>query len=218
MIRPSILLIFLLLVNCRLAFATDDKPYFIVNSQSPDGKFELWVLPIHSPGEASGTVQVRLVKDNRIVSSFDWSGFGVQLTAPEPPFEVLWRKDSKYFAIKYEETRGWVTGAIYGRFDKSHWVEVQMPRDDYDAAVEKLGNVSDFYGKGCDSPTGWNANGALELLFVDRNLFYDHKDMEKEFVVTLKVADEKGQPVKTAKVISVREKTEEEVEKDLHDE
>ena len=40
----------------------------------------------------------------------------------------------------------------------------------------------------------------------------------KDFVVTLKVADEKGQPLKIAKVMSIREKTEEQVEEDLYSE
>jgi hypothetical protein len=56
------------------------------------------------------------------------------------------------------------------------------------------------------------------LEFCSEDILFKDVDAMKEFVVTLKVADEKGEPLKTAKVVSIREKTEEEVEKDLHNE
>ncbi len=73
-------------------------------------------------------------------------------------------------------------------------------------------------GKGWETPKSWLPNGDLELEFGSEDILFKDVDAMKDFVVTLKVADEKDQPSKTAKVIAIREKTEAEVEKDLHNE
>jgi len=137
-------------------------------------------------------------------------------TETEPPFDVLWRTDSKYFAIKWEETRGWMTGTVYGISKDGHWVEVKMPEDKYENAIKKIGGISNLYGKGCDSPVQWLPNGDLDLEFVDRNLVYEHEgDFEKEFVVSLRVEARNGNPLRMAKVVSIRQKSKDEVNKEL---
>lgn len=192
-----------------------EPAYRIDKSMSPSEKLELWVKPFEGEGVASGTAEIREVKTGRILSAFDWSGFGVKLRAPEPPFEIFWRKDSRYFAIRYEEARGWVTGAVYGQARDGRWVEVKLPKDEYAEAIKKRAGVAEFHGKGCESPTGWDSKGNLELLFTDRNLTYGHEDLQKEFVVTLAVAGEKALPLPSAKVLSIREKSQKEVELEL---
>lgn len=193
----------------------DDQPFLVAKSRSPDGKIELWMKPIESEGMAAGTTQIREVNTGKITSTFDWSGFGVRLIAPDPPFEVFWRGDSRYFAITYEESRGWRTGAIYGRNGKGDWVQIKMPNNEYRSAIEKIGGITDFYGKGCDAPKQWLKNGNLQLLFVDRALSYDHEDLEKEFMVELKVAGVDGEPLNTAKIASIKLQSKADTEKEL---
>ena len=153
------------------------------------------------------------VKTQKILSTFNWSGFGVR--ADGTSFVVLWRPDSRYFAIKYEATRGWVTGAIYGWGANRGWGEVKMPSEEYTNTIKKMSGVSELFGKGCESPVGWTKNNNLVLEFVDRNLVYDHEDFEKEFLVTLRVADWKRQPLPMAMIVSIKQKSEEDVEREL---
>lgn len=199
------------------AAVAQDAPFMVANSRSPDGKTEIWIEPIRSEGIAMGTAQIRSVKSQKILSTFEWSGFGDHLSSdnPDPAFTVFWRPDCKFFAIKYEETRGWMTGQIFGVHKNGQWTEVGLPKDDYDDAIKKLAGVSEFYGKGCDVPERWLSNGDLNLDFADRNIIYDHEDMFKEYTVTLGVADQKGQPLLMAKIVSVKQKPEAETEREL---
>jgi hypothetical protein len=137
------------------------------------------------------------------------------LVASDPPFEVFWRKDSRYFAIKYAEARGWVTGAIYGRDSKGRWIEVEIPKEDYVNAIKKMSGVSELLGKGCERPVAWTKKGELVLQFVDRNITYGQQDFEKEFRVTLSASNWLGQPLKTAKILSIMQRSEEETNRDL---
>jgi hypothetical protein len=206
---------FLFLVLAAGYSMAQGAPFLVKNSRSPDGRFELWIT---SDEEAvAGTAQIRDAKTEKIVGTFDWSGFGAELVPanPEPPFQVLWRRDSKFFAIKWEAERGWTTGAVYGRIRNGEWSEVKMPSDQYDAAIEKLGGVTQLYGKGCDAPQNWMKNGDLVLEFVDRNLCFDHEDLEREFLITLKVADWRGRPLPMSKIVSIKQKSEEEADRDL---
>ena len=187
--------------------SANEQPYRVDKSRSPDGRIELWIKPTNGEGEAAGVAQIREVKTGQTLSTFDWTGFGVQLIAPDSPFAVLWRRDSRYFAIKFEETRGWTMGAIYGRGAKGQWVEVKMPSDEYTNAIKKMSGVSELYGKGGESPVEWARNGELVLEFVDRNLTYNHEDLEKEFLVTLKVADWIRRPLKTARIVSIKQRS-----------
>ena len=208
-------LVYLMLSLLAAVAWAGEQSYRIANSRSPDGKIELWINPGADEGESVGTAQIRDVKTGRIMDTFDWSGFGGRLVAPDPPFVVLWNPGSDYFAIKYEITRGWMTGAIYGRNGKGRWMEVKMPDDEYASAIEKMSGVKELYGKGCDVPKQWLKNGNLELLFVDRSLLYEHEDLEKEFMVDLKVKDLMGHPLKSAKIVSIKLKSEAEAEKDM---
>ena len=150
------------------------------------------------------------------MGTFEWSGFGVHLAAPDPTFEVLWRSDSKYFAIKYEADRGWTTGTIYGRNDKGDWTELKLPDDEIDAAVKKMGGVKELHGKGCESPRQWLNNGDLELLIRGQKPHLRQTRIwEKEFMVDLKVTGWLGHTLKTAKIVSIKLKSKEETEKDL---
>ena len=201
--------IFTMLLVLTTVTMAQNQPLLIKDSRSPDGKLELWIKPpMEDEGEASGTVQIRQVQTQKLTGTFEWSGFGVH--ADSTAFIVLWRSDSKYFAIKYEETRGWMTGNVYGVHKDGRWTEVKLPIEEYDKAIKKLAGVADFYGKGCDSPVQWLLNGDLTLEFVDRNLIYDHDDVEKEFVINLRVADQKKEPLPTAKLVSIKQKSYEE--------
>jgi hypothetical protein len=191
----------------------DEQPYLIDRSRSPDGKIELWVKPKSGEGIAAGVAEIRQVKTGKILGKFEWSGFGVRLAAPDPPFEVFWRNDSQYFAIRYEFARGWMTGGIYGRGIGSRWIEVKMPSDRYTNAIKKMSGVSELYGKGCDRPIEWTTNRELVLEFADRNLLYE-PELEKEYLVTLKVEDWLGRPLRTAGIVSIKQKSKEEVERE----
>lgn len=192
-----------------------ELPYRVGKSRSPDGQIELWIKAENGEGEAAGVAQIRQIKTGRTLSTFHWSGFGVQLIAPRPPFQVFWRRDGLFFAIKYEGTRGWSTGEIYGRNREGQWLKVEKPDKEYTNAIKKISGVTELYGKGCDSPVEWTRNGELVLEFLDRNLIYDHEDLEKEFMVTLKVEDRRGRPLKTAKIISINQKSKEGAERAL---
>jgi hypothetical protein len=208
----------LFVIFCGLFFSAaalaDDPALLIEKSRSPDGKIELWIVP-EDGGAAAGQVQIREVKTEETVGKFDWFGFGVK--ADSESFNVFWRSDSRYFAIDWEVTRGWGTGAIYGRTKSGKWTEIKTPRDQYEDAIKRTAAINDFYGKGCDSPQRWTPEGYLELLFTDRNLFYPGMgDFQKEFAIKLEPSDKNGWPLATAKIISIRQKTEAEVEQDLY--
>ena len=196
--------------------AAEEQPYRIVKSLSPNGAIELWVKPEDREGEAAaGKVLIRQVKNGQTLGTFEWSGFGVKLVGPDPPFDVSWRGDGRYFAIGYEEARGWITGAIYGRAAQDQWLQVKMPADAYSAAIKKVSGVTELYGKGCERPVEWTRKGELVLEFVDRNLAYDHEYFEKQFLVTLKVSDWLGRPLKTAKIVSIKQRSREETQREL---
>jgi hypothetical protein len=83
--------------------------------------------------------------------------------------------------------------------------------------IKKMSGVEELKsGKGWETPKSWLPNGDLELEFGSEDIMFKDVDAMKDFVVTLKVADEKGQPLTTAKVIAIREKTEEDVEQELN--
>jgi hypothetical protein len=165
---------------------------------------EIWIKPDNNDeSEAAGTAQIRTVKTQKIIGTFDWSGFGVKVVAPEPPFTVLWRPDNRYFAIGWEKTRGWVTGAIYGKNKAGKWEEVKLPSDEYDAAIKKMAGIADLYGKGCEKPKEWLQNGDLVLQFFDRNLGFHDGDSEQEYLITLQIEDTKGQPLRIARIASI---------------
>ncbi len=211
--RKMPVLLGLLLLWSGVAVA-QDTPLLITNSRSPNGKAELWIKPPkEDEGVASGTAQIREVKTGKIVGTFEWSGFGVR--ADSDAFIVLWRADCKFFAIKYEQSRGWRSGAIYGLHNGGRWAEVKLPDTEYDKAIKKLAGVSEFYGKGCDAPEKWLPNGDLMLIFADRNVVYDHEDLFKEFEVTLRVTDQKGQSLPVAKIVSIKQKSKKETEREL---
>ena len=190
-----------------------EAPVVIADSRSPNGRMELWIVPEKNEGIAVGTAEIRDVKIGRTLGTFDWSGFGTE--ADKTAFKVLWRPDSKFFAISWEETRGWMTGTVFGISRNGKWNEIGLPKDEYTKAIMKLGGVSDLYGKGCETPLDWLANGDLELEFMDRNLAYDHEDLEKEFIVELRVASRKDTPLSSGTIVSIRQKTKEQVEQEL---
>ena len=214
--RFRVFAIVALLLVVRTA-SGDDASIRIDNSRSPNGKLELWIMPIKDTGEAAGTAQVRSVGNGRILGAFDWSGFGEE--ADSKAFKVIWRGDNHFFAISYELSRGYMSGAIYGSITRGHWIEVKLPTDDYVKRIKKMSGVEELKsGKGWETPKSWLPNGDLELEFGSEDIMFNDVDAMKDFVVTLKVADEKGQPLKIAKVMSIREKTEEQVEEDLYSE
>lgn len=175
----------------------------------------MWIKPTEAEGVAAGTAQIREVRNGRILGRFDWSGFGER--ADNTAFKVLWRSDSKYFAISYELSRGWMSGAIYGRNRAGHWAEIKLPSDAYVNGIKKMSGVAELSsGKGCETPKDWLSNGDLELEFCSENIFFADVDAMKEFEVTLGVADQKGEPLSAAKMILINQKSEEEVERELH--
>ncbi len=206
--------IFTIMLLLATATMAQDEPLLIKDSRSPDGKVEIWIKPPkEDEGVASGTVEIRQVQSQKVTGTFEWSGFGVH--ADSTAFIVFWRPDSKYFAIKYEETRGWMTGNVYGVHKNGRWTEVTMPTDKYDNTIKKLAGVTDFYGKGCDVPEKWVSNGDLDLDFADRNIIYDHEDLFKEYTVTLRVEDQKEKPLPIAQIVSVKQKPKEETLREL---
>ena len=211
----SIFVLVLLMTTVALA---DEAPFLIKDSRSPNGRIEIWIKPVNpNEGMAAGTAQIRDVKTQNILSPFEWSGFGVRLlsTDPDPAFTVLWRPDSKYFAIKYEEGRGWVTSAIYGLGGNGQWTEVKLPSDEYVNRIKKMSGVSELRGKGCERPKEWLSNGDLNLEFIDMGIEYGQEDV-KAFVVTLRVEDQKRQPLGIAQIVSTKQESHEEAEREVH--
>jgi len=213
LLMKNLLFSSLLVLLISSAALAENQSIPIDSSLSPDGRIELWIQPGTDEGISSGAAQIREVKTGKLLGKFAWSGFGVKAGATS--FEVIWRPDSRFFAIKWEENRGWMTGAVYGRLNNGQWVEVKRPSEDYIKDIVKKCGVSGLYGKGCDVPSKWLPNGDLVFIFADRNLIYDHEDLEKEFMVALRVVDQKSQPLKMAKIISIKLISREETERRL---
>jgi hypothetical protein len=182
--------------------APDDSPFLIHKSRSPDGKIEIWMKPDGEEGVASGTAQIRLVKTQRILGTFEWGGFGVRADADA--FQVMWRHDSKFFAIKWEEARGWMTGAVHAQTAGRRWAEVKLPKDAYVSAIKNLEHVPELYGKGCDAPERWLDNGQLVLEFCDRNIAYPAEDRVKMYEVSLRVSDWRDRPLPMAQITTIK--------------
>jgi len=191
-----------LFVTTSFVIAQDNQPVLIDNSRSPDGRMELWIKSSSNQGEAIGTAQIRMVKTGKIAGTFKWSGFGYK--AGHDAFTVLWRPDSKCFAISWEESKGWMTGSVYAFSENKRWVEVKFPTEQYGKAIKKLSGASALRGKGCDTPEKWLPNDQLVVNFADEGILYDDVDAFKEYEVTLRVYDEKNTPLQVARIISIR--------------
>lgn len=197
-----------------LLHAAAAEPHRIEKSGSPDGKLELWMKPEGEEASAAGLVEIRETKNGRTLDTFRWPGIGRRPSPLDPPFAVSWRSDDRFFALKFPTAEGWTGGEIYGRGAKGRWQQVKVPADEYTNVIKKLGNVTELGGKGCDRPQEWTKSGKLVLLFADRNLSYDQRDLEKEFLVTLKVSTKTHRPLRTAKVVSIKQRPKEETERD----
>ncbi len=118
-------------------------------------------------GIATGTAKIRDVKTGEILGSFAWSGFGVR--PGEEAFEVLWRPDSRCFAIHWEQTRGFVTCAVYAQ-SRGGWSPVKLP--DFGKQGLKLARAAgeshvaieeNWGGKGWETPSAWLRGNHLRV-------------------------------------------------------
>ena len=149
-----------------LAFAQDyNNPpdaIPIKDSQSPDGKKNMVIIDHGYDGVASGTVQIREVKTGKLVSYCEWSGFGAH--AGEDAFTVLWRPDSRAFAINSEVTRGYSECKVYALEDDVCY-PVQLPNF--------VKSIADKYhletrDKGNEQPVKWLSGNRLVLDVYNR--------------------------------------------------
>ena len=182
-------LIVLLSVLCpfTLAFAQDnDKPpdaIPIKDSQSPDGKKNMVIIDHGYEETASGTVQIREVKTGKLLGYFEWSGFGAHATGEA--FTVLWRPDSRAFAINSEVTRGYSECKVYALEDDACY-PVQLPNF--------VKSVADKYhletmDKGNEQPVKWLPGNRLVLDVYNRGF---GEDSLYDYEVTLRLP---AQPV-----------------------
>ena len=148
------------------AFAQDDnKPpdaISIKDSQSPDGKKNMVIIDHGYDGTASGTVQIREVKTGKLLSYFEWSGFGSHVG--EDTFTVLWRPDSRAFAINSEVTRGYRECKVYA-LENDACYPVQLPNF--------VKSIADKYhletmSKGGELPVKWLPGNRLVLDVYNR--------------------------------------------------
>jgi hypothetical protein len=166
---------------------------------------EIWIKPdSEDVGEAAGMAQIRLVKTQKILGTFEWSGFGVHADALA--FTVLWRPDCRCFAISWEINRGYMTGAIYAASAGGIWSEVKLPSDEYVDKIKRMSGVSELRsGKGHDTPEKWLPSGELMMEFGSQDIWYsDDGNPEKLFTIVLSVMDDKNRPFRTAKILSIK--------------
>lgn len=155
-----------LLSHSASALAQDDKTspdaIPIGHSRSPDGQKEMVIVDHGYEGSASGTVQIRETKTGKLLSYFDWSGFGEHVTADA--FTVLWRSDSRAFAIQSEITRGYSECKVYA-LENGVCYPVQLPNF-VKAIADRyhLGTAS----KGSELPVKWLPNNRLVLDVYNR--------------------------------------------------
>ena len=97
------------------SLSPDESKYLTIKDKDPDG----------SEGVALGTANVINVATGKSLGSFDWAGFGYH--PDKNAFKVLWRADSKAFAISWEISRGFVTNAVFCRY-RDGWVKVDLPK------------------------------------------------------------------------------------------
>ena len=164
----KIVLAVLLSVLClfTLIFAQDDNnppdAIPIKDSQSPDGKKKMVIIDNGYAGTASGTVQIREVRTGKLLGYFEWSGFGVHAT--DEAFTVLWRPDSRAFAIHSEVTRGYSECKVYALEDDACY-PVQLPNF--------VKSIADKYhletmSKGGELPVKWLPGNRLVIDVYNR--------------------------------------------------
>ena len=162
----------LLLIATVSVRASEGKELVIDGSRSPDGQLEISMVPDTDGEVAAGICKIREIKTGKLRGSFDWAGFGV--LADSTSFNVLWRPDSRCFAISWELDRGYMTGTIYAPY-RNKWVEIKYP--EYLHEVLALYNKSvdgknisshDLSGKGCETPKAWLPNNELRIEITDR--------------------------------------------------
>ena len=165
-------------------FAAVEAPVTIERSQSPDGSKDLIIIPESGQGIAAGTAKIRDVKTEKILGSFDWSGFGEHATSDA--FDVLWSPDSRCFAINWELTRGFVTCAVYAQ--TSHgWRQVKLP-DLGKLSLEKAKAVGEPHayvdenwgGKGHEMALAWLPGHRLRIETGYRGIMNQDKGGEWE--------------------------------------
>ena len=150
----------------------------IKNSQSPDGKKNLVIIDHAYEGTASGTVQIREVKTGKLLSYFEWSGFGEHAT--EDAFTVLWRPDSRAFAINSEVTRGDGECKVYALKDGVCY-PVQLPNFVQDIATKYHLEIGD---KGDEKPVKWLSGNRLVLDVYNRGF---GEEAPYHYLVTLQL-------------------------------
>ena len=152
-------------------WAAYNTPVVIKNSGSPDGRKDIVVVANdEDTGIAAGTAKIRDVKTGKVLGSFAWSGFGYGGGNPgAEAFEVLWRPDSRCFAIKWELTRGFGTCAVYAQ-SRGGWSQVSLP--DFGKAGLKLARAAgeahvaieeNWGGKGWENPSAWLPGNRLRV-------------------------------------------------------
>ena len=156
--------LFLLTASVR-AQETNKLPDAILvkDSQSPNRRERLVIVDNYGQGVAAGTVQVKEVKTGKILGYFEWSGFGEHPT--EDVLTVLWRPDSRAFAISYEVTRGYVECKVYALEDE-RCVPVELP--DFTARIARKYGL-EIYPKGGEHPFKWLSGNRLEVDVYNRS-------------------------------------------------
>ena len=174
----------LLSILCHLASvrAQDaNKPpdaISIKDSRSPDGKKDLAIVDTSGNGMASGTAQVREIKTGKLLGTFEWSAFGEHAT--EDSFTVLWRPDSRAFAIKSEVARGYSECKVYALQNDACY-PVQLPDFVKSIAARYHLEVS---SKGGERPTRWLPGNRLVLDVYNRGF---GEEAPYHYLVTLQL-------------------------------
>ena len=181
-------------------WAAEPPAVTIKHSRSPDGRRDFAIVENEEfTGVASGTAEIRDVKTGKILGSFPWNGFGVH--PGEESFKVLWRPDSRCFAINWEETRGFVTCAVYA-WSKGGWLPVKLP--DFGARSLKLARAAGpsrvaidetLGGKGHETAVAWLPGNRLRIDAGYREMWPVDVDGEwaQRFWFTLAIVHSPGQ-------------------------
>ncbi len=134
----------------------------VPDSTSPDGKYRLLLQTgtREDVEQGTGKLLIEALPGKDIVATFNWEQFGHTSTEGAV---VLWRPDSRAFALSLETTKGFTDSFIYVR-DRAGWKSVEVPEF---RPKQKPADEWKDRGKGEYTAKEWLKGDQLKMLFDD---------------------------------------------------
>jgi hypothetical protein len=129
----------------------------IAESTSPNGSYYITIDHAPDPAERNDQLEIRSTRTKDVLGSFDWGQFYPNVS--ENSANVLWKSDSKAFAVSSQQDRHGSGSQVYA-LNGGHWLEVEIP---FFQPSLPPGQHWEGTGRGSYVASGWLENNVLRM-------------------------------------------------------